>query len=82
MDYTYQDDDSEPSSRKEQIDPGLDLGDLDVEAWGDYTSLVQTSIELDDDFAGTMVIDDLKFTDIACNCVKVSNMPKKIANQA
>lgn len=38
---------------------------LDVEAGGDDTSLVKTSVELDDNLARAMVVDDLKFTDIS-----------------
>jgi len=62
---TYEDDDSETSSREQQVDPGFDLAVLDVEAGGDDTSLVEAAIKLDDDLAGTVVIDDLEFTNVA-----------------
>lgn len=60
-----QDDDTEGTGGEQQVDPRLDLGGLDVEAGGDDTSLVKTTVELDDDLAGTVVIDDLEFTDVA-----------------
>lgn len=36
----YEDDDSEPTRREEQVDPGLNLGDLHIETGRDDTSLV------------------------------------------
>lgn len=61
----YEDDDSETTGREQQVDPGLDLGVLDVEARGDDTSLVKTSIELDYNLARAVVVDDLEFTDVS-----------------
>ena len=37
---------------------------LNVETGGDNTRLVEAAIELDDDFVGTMVIDDFEFADV------------------
>jgi hypothetical protein len=48
---TDQDDVAKTTRRKEQVDPVLDLGDLDVEAWRDDTGLVQPSIELDNNLS-------------------------------
>lgn len=62
---TYQDDDTETTGRKEQVDPGFNLADLDVESRGDNTSLVQSAVELDDDLASTVVIDLLELADVA-----------------
>jgi len=61
---TYEDDNSETSSREEQVDPRLDLRMLDVETGGDDTRLVEAAIELDDDFVGAMVVDDFEFADV------------------
>lgn len=63
---TYEDDVPEPTGRKEQVDPRLDLGHLDVETRRDDARLVESAIQLNDNLSGTMVIDYLKFTDIAC----------------
>jgi len=60
-----QDDDAEPTSGEEQVDPGLDLCGLDVETRGDDTGLVQTTIELDDDLAGSVVVDLLELANVA-----------------
>jgi len=60
-----QDDVSEPTRGKEQIDPRLDLGDLDVEARRNDTSLVKTTVKLYDDLAGTMVVDKLKLSNVS-----------------
>jgi hypothetical protein len=48
---TDQDDEAETTRWKEQVDPVLNLGDLDVEAWRDDTGLVQPSIELDNNLS-------------------------------
>jgi len=62
--YTYKDNNSETSSGEEQVDPRLDLRVLNIKARGDNTSLVEAAIQLDDDFVGTMVINNFKFADI------------------
>ena len=77
---THEDDDTEPTSGKEQVDPALDLGDLNVEAGRDDTGLVETSVELDNDFAGTVVIDDLEFTNIAWKG-RIQSAPRSIASK-
>jgi hypothetical protein len=38
--------------------------DRDVESGGDDTSLVQSTVELDDNLAASVVIDDLEFTNV------------------
>jgi hypothetical protein len=53
------------SRRQELIDPFLQVGKSDVETWRDDATFVQTTVELDDDFTGTMVIDFLEFADVA-----------------
>lgn len=59
------DDDTETTSGEKQVDPRLDLVVLDVETGGDDTGLVETTVQLDDDFTGTVVVDDFEFTDVA-----------------
>lgn len=46
-------------------DPALDLVQGNAEAGRNHTALVQTAVELDDDLASTVVVDDLKVTDVA-----------------
>ena len=48
---THENNDTEATSGKEQVDPGLDLVDLDVVTRRDDAGLVQTTVELDDDLA-------------------------------
>ena len=43
---THQDDDTETTSREQQVDPVLDLVVLHVVSWRDNTSLVQSAVEL------------------------------------
>ena len=62
----HQDDETELTSRKQQVDPVLNLRNLDVVAGGDDTGLVQTAVELNDDLAGAVVINDLELADVAC----------------
>lgn len=62
---TYQNDVPESTGRKEQIDPGLDLGHLDVEPWRNHARLVESAIQLNDNLSGTVIVDYLKFTNVA-----------------
>ena len=48
---TYEDDLAEGTGGEEQVDPVLDLADLDVEAGGDDARLVQAAVELNDNLA-------------------------------
>lgn len=51
----------------EQLDnPLLEVGETDVVAGRDDTSLVETAVELDDDLAGAVVVDLLELADVAC----------------
>ena len=45
--------------------PRLDLVNLDVESRGDNSGLVESTVQLNDDLAGSVVIDDLEVTDVA-----------------
>ena len=62
---THEDDLAERTGGEEQVDPVLDLADLDVEAGRDDARLVQAAIELDDNLARTVVVDDLEVADVA-----------------
>ena len=62
---TYENDDTEATSGEEQVDPGLDLVDLDVVAGRDDTGFVQATVELDNDLSSTVIIDEFKLADIA-----------------
>lgn len=62
---TYEDDDTEPTGGEEQVDPRLDLVGLNIEAGRDDTSFVEAAVELDNDFAGTVVVDDFKLANVA-----------------
>ena len=62
---THKNDNPKPSSRQQQIDPTLNLGMLDVEPGRDDARFVQSAVELDDDFAGAVVVDDFEFTYVA-----------------
>jgi hypothetical protein len=61
---THEDDDSEPTGREQQVDPALNLRVLDVEARGDDAGFVEAAVELDDDFARAVVVDDFEFVDV------------------
>jgi hypothetical protein len=65
---THHDDDTEGTSGEQQVDPRFDLVGLDVETRGDDTRLVETAVQLDDDLARAVVIDDLELADVACGC--------------
>ena len=48
---THEDDDAEATSREEQVDPCFNLVHLDVVARRDDTSLVEATVQLDDDLS-------------------------------
>ena len=60
-----QDDVSEATGREQQVDPGFNLSCLDIVAWRDDTSFVETAVELNHNFAGAVIIDDLKLANVA-----------------
>ena len=60
-----QDDETELTRGKQLDDPLLHVAELDVVAGGDDTGLVQTAVELNDDLAGAVVINDLELADVA-----------------
>ena len=62
---TYEDDLAKGTGGKEQVDPVLDLADLDVEAGRDDAGLVEAAVELDNDLARAVVVDDLEVADVA-----------------
>ena len=53
-------------TRGQQLDdPLLEIGETDVVAGRDDTSLVQAAVQLDDDLAGAVVIDLLELANVA-----------------
>ena len=48
---TYKNNDTEATSGEEQVDPSLDLVNLNVVARRDDAGLVQATVKLDDDLA-------------------------------
>lgn len=60
-----EDDVAELTGRKESDDPLLEVTELDVEAGRDDTSLVETSVQLDDDLAVAVVVNLLELANVA-----------------
>jgi hypothetical protein len=52
------------TGRKQVGGPLLEIGKLDVETGGDNTALVDTTDELDNDLAGTVVINLLELANV------------------
>ena len=71
------DDVTELTGRKELDNPLLHVTELDVVAGRDDTSLVETSVKLDDDLAVTVVIDLLELANVACNAKACQWMLRK-----
>lgn len=61
-----QDDVTELTSGQQVSSPLFDLTNLDVETGRDNTTLVKTTVKLDNNLTGTMVIDLLELTNITC----------------
>ena len=56
---------AELTRREDVRDPLVELGELDIEARGHDTALVESADEGDDDLAAAVVIDDLVLADVA-----------------
>lgn len=85
-----QDDETELTGRQEVGDPLFHFVNLDIVTGGDDTTLVKTTVELDNNLSGTVIIDDLEFTnvtyykrldtlnkrwiDLPCFCMTVKNL--------
>jgi hypothetical protein len=59
------DDLSERTGGQQDVDPVLDGVKGDVESGRDNTSLVQSSVELDNDLSTSVVVDKLELADVA-----------------
>lgn len=64
------DDLTERTGGEEQVDPVLDRVNGDVETRRDDTALVETTVELNDDLAATVVVNELKLADVACSSAR------------
>ena len=60
-----QDNVAELTGREQLDNPLLEVGETDVVAGGDDTSLVETAVELNDDLAGAVVVDLLELANVA-----------------
>lgn len=60
-----QDDVAELTSGEQLDDPLLKVGKVDVVSGRDSTALVDTAVQLDDNLAGTVVINFLELADVA-----------------
>ena len=56
---------AELSGRKKVDDPLFHLVELHVESGGDAAALVQSTVQVDDHLATSVVVDDLKLLDVA-----------------
>ena len=59
------DDDTELTGGEDGGGEVLELLEGQIETGGDDTALVETTVEVDDDLAGTSIIDDLELVDVA-----------------
>ena len=59
-----QDDVTELTAGQEVVGPHLNLVDLDIEAGGDATALVQATVEVNHDLSGAVVIDHGDLVDV------------------
>jgi hypothetical protein len=59
-----EDDETELSGWEDLINELLEILQLEVESWGDDTALVESSVEVNDDLAGSGIVNDLEFVDV------------------
>ena len=60
-----EDDVSELSGWENLVNELLEILELEVESWGDDTALVQSSVKVNDDLAGSGVVNDLELVDVS-----------------
>lgn len=60
-----QDNETELTGWEKVGGPFINLVDADVESWRDDTTLVQTTVQFNDDLASSVVIDDFEFTNVS-----------------
>ena len=60
-----QDDNTELTGGEDGVGEVLELLEGKIEAGGDDTALVQTTVEVDNDLAGASIVDDLELVDVA-----------------
>jgi hypothetical protein len=60
-----QDDVTERTGGEQQVDPVFNLRQLNVESGRDDSGLVDATVELDDDLAGSVVVDLLELLNVA-----------------
>jgi hypothetical protein len=66
----------------EELDnPLLKVGDADVVAWGDNTSLVQAAVELDNNLAGSVVVNLFELSDVSYRHLLVSRSIKRCTSR-
>lgn len=58
---------SEETGREQVDDPVLDLIKLHIETRRDDTTLVQTTVQVDDDLARTVIINNFELSDVSCD---------------
>jgi len=52
------------SGWQQVVSPSLNVSDLDVESWRNDTTLVQSTVQLNDDLSGSVVVDVLELTNV------------------
>jgi hypothetical protein len=59
-----QDDVTELSGWQQVVGPSFNVTDLDVKSWGNNTTFVQSTIQLNNNLTRSVVIDVFKFTNV------------------
>ena len=73
---------TELTGREDVRDPLVELGELDIEAGGHDTALVETADEGDDDLAAAVVIDNLVLTDVAVGLHDIEELEDNLGARA
>lgn len=60
-----EDEETELSGWKDLLCELLEVLDWEIESWGEDTALVKSSVQVDNDLAGSLVINDLEFIDVS-----------------
>ena len=60
------DDETERTSGQQLLNPVLNLTQVDVVSWRDDTALVNSAVELNNNLAGSVVVNLLELSDVTC----------------
>ena len=60
-----EDDDTELTGWQDRVGEVLEILKFEIESWGDDSTFVESSVQVNDDLSSASIIDDLEFRDVS-----------------